>query len=247
MSNGEFFRTAFVPSISGLEEYVRAVSYRCPFAKLSESRGYMRFSVYDDEGLNADSIISIALLHVEMLRAEYVQQCGNQDAWLLNENIVFGNASSPAKVVEILAAHWCTTMLYTESGWVAGKFPKHSYPRDRIGVVVSSSQHDLFSVRKTIADRDARFYQTLGTFGHGFSNQDNGICAIPELTAHVDVQTPCDIRTVKHGIATALRLNALEYVKERVYLIAQKHNVSPDHRYGTELGGLVAAVLSFKS
>ena len=179
-----------------------------------------------------------------MLRKEFAQISeDSDDGWLLNENMVFGTAQTPALQTELLAAHWCVTVLYTDTGWVFGKFPKGLRPPNRTDIKVSSFQHDLFSIRKTIPETDKRFYTRLGQLQFEFANQDDGSIIVPELLSEIDPSTLSDQETVVRSVRASITNHVMQHIKERVEQKASSLNITPEDRYRPELAKSVRDVL----
>lgn len=238
------FRQNKIPTLPGLEEYVRAIAHHCPYERPAEVRGFARYTVYPGTEWTLEEIVTLSIVHTEFLRQEYADIIDDQSAWLLNENIVFGAVDSPPRWIELLVAHWCTTVLYTDSGWVFGKFPKGLHPHDRTDLVVSTYQHDLFSIRKTIKETDERFYERLGSFRYDFANPDHGKVIVPEVLERIDVRQIWEVGDLTASVREVVADGVISTVMSRVVQKASLLKISPMDRYDSKLAREVIAVLS---
>lgn len=226
------FRNPEMPAMVGLSEYFDAVARNCPFAQPAKMSRYTRFTVYPGSDFQTEDVLLITLLHMEILRHEYIASSGDTQRWLLNENIIFGNTQSADLKEEFIKTHWFLTVLYTVKGWVFGKFAKNSYPKERTDIVVSEQQINLFSIRALIPERDNRFYEKIPGLQGDLSNYtDDGV---PPLSAHhglLIIVNLCNVTEVLKRVEKMKQVGFYRDLEARVRALEQERGLSFSQRY----------------
>lgn len=234
MINNNNFRSSTMPNLEGFKEYFDAVAFRCPFAQPAKNKGYARFTSYDFEKWDLKDITLLVFLHIEILRKEYseLKKLNKSNAYLLNENLIFGDSNTPQLKDIFIQIHWFFTLLYTKKGWVFGKFYKFSYPKDRTNIIISDYQLNLVSLRPIMPQFDGRFYEKIyGLQGDLATYTDDGKSLFPLQNNIIDIDNLTCKEDITEKVKKLKEAGFYQILTEKVTEIELENNLCFDTRY----------------
>jgi hypothetical protein len=149
------------------EKYlVEIAQNHCPFLEPSRKENKMAHSHYIFQSrLPIQEMLSLAILHTELSKTDSLN---NNLGYLTCENLLFDSSCDITQETWKWMfdwVHWFMKVLYTDSGWVFGKFWKGEKILDKNQKEIISPPVNLFSIRKGIhpeyskKSNDLRFFE----------------------------------------------------------------------------------------
>lgn len=187
------FRSAAIPGLPGLQEYLNIISDTetgfCPYASPSMERGGMLHSAYDLTGLKPDQIEAalfyLAAFHTELLRLRW-HNCDNRSVrGLLCENLylTFPTENEVDGAALFAWPHWILKTHYTGMGILFGKFHKGEQESTEHGRPIPPPPVHMMSIRGLIRPRDPAFFGNVpGLLPVLEAANDDGSRAFPEVS-----------------------------------------------------------------
>lgn len=174
LSRPQVFRTTKLED-ANWRHYVGVIAEdHCPFLARGMAIGSVTFSFYEiDERSDWEEFcFALGVVHAELVRSERITRCSSPLAKLTCENLLFSPKRRLGSEQELFFQwlHWGLKVIYTEAGLVFGKFWPDEIFVGRAGGIVQNPPEMMLSIRSTVGQKDAQFFDISPTLADKHSH-----------------------------------------------------------------------------